>query len=61
MIGTDVTRDRSTHFQRYFSKAGLTPGSGDAGGNREKKQRLIYRKKMKGHLQENFKEAVANS
>ena len=21
-----ATRDRSTHFQRYFSKAGLTPG-----------------------------------
>ena len=25
MIGTDVTRDSSTQFQRYFSKAGLTP------------------------------------
>ncbi len=25
MIGPDVTRDCSTHFQRYFSKAGLTP------------------------------------
>ncbi len=25
MIGTDVTSDRSTHFQRYFPKAGLTP------------------------------------
>ncbi len=27
MIGTDVARDCSTHFQRYFPKAGLTPGT----------------------------------
>ncbi len=25
MIDNDATRDRSTHYQRYFSKAGLTP------------------------------------
>ena len=28
VVGTDTARDLSTDFQRYFSKAGLTPVKG---------------------------------